>query len=58
MTNSISNLRERFPIGQRTLCLIRLASGADSGMEIAEFLRFVLGFVQVADGAEAVVHML
>ena len=23
---------------------------ADSGMEIAEFLRFVLGFVQVADG--------
>jgi len=34
--------------------LIGFASGADGDVEIAEFLRLVLGFVEVADGAEAV----
>lgn len=45
---------ERLPIGHHAVRLVFLAGGANGGMKVGKFLRFVLGFVQVADAAEAV----
>ena len=45
---------ERLPVRHRTVGLVGLAGLTDGSVEVAEFLGFVLGFVQVADGEEAV----
>jgi len=45
---------ERLPIGHRAVGLVGLAGLADGGVEVGPLLGFVLGFGQVADGAEAV----
>jgi len=42
------------PVWHGAVGLIRLSGGADGEVEGRPFLRFVLGFVQVADAAEAV----
>ncbi len=45
---------ERFPVGDHSVRLISLAGLADGVMEFGPFLGRVLGFEQVAYGAEAV----
>ena len=47
-------LGKRFPVGHGAGGLVGFAGFADGGVQGGELLRFVLGFVQVADGAEAV----
>jgi hypothetical protein len=54
LANSLNGLGEGFPIGNRTVGLMCLPRGADGGVEVGPSLGFVLGFVQVADRAEAV----
>ena len=46
------SLGKRLPIGNGALVLIRLPGLADGGMEVRPFLGVVLGFEEVADGAE------
>jgi len=45
---------KRFPVGQRAVGLVALAGFADGGVDLRPFLRFIFGFEEMADGAEAV----
>jgi len=48
------SLRQGLPVGHRAVSLVRLPGGVEVGVEVGPDLRLVLGFAQVADGAEAV----
>lgn len=47
-------LGQGFRIGHRAAALVRLASGADGGVEVGPSQRLFFRFVEVTDGAEAV----
>jgi len=51
-TNHHYCLGQGFPVGHRAVGLVALPGGADGGVEVGPGLRLVLGFVQVADGAD------
>ena len=52
--DGLGRLRQGFPFGHLTIGLTGLPGGADDDVEVGEFLRLAVGFVQVADGADAV----
>ena len=52
--NAFDALSEGLPVGHGAAGLVGLTRIADRGVEGGEFLGLVLGFVEVADGAEAV----
>lgn len=54
LKDGLCRLSKGLPIGNDAVGLVSFAGGAYAGVEVGEFLRFVLGFVQVADGAQAV----
>ena len=51
--DGIGRLRQGFPVEHLTIGWTGLPGGADDGVEVGEFLRLAVGFVQVANGTEA-----